>query len=223
MLKERNQTRVHTKGCHLYKILENANHSDKKQINDCQYKGKGRDRREEVDFGKLWGVMDMFTILIVVIVFLGVSKFISLYILSICSLLYVVCACSLTCPTLCDHVDYSPPGSSAHGILQVRILELVAISYSKGSSQPRDQTQVSCIVRQIFYLTTEPPGKPLLYVNYALIKVFLIFFGDYPPFLFFIFWPQCVACGLNSLTRDWTHAPEVEDRVSTTGPQGNSQ
>ena len=96
MLKERNQTRVHTKGCHLYKILENANHSDKKQINDCQYKGKGRDRREEVDFGKLWGVMDMFTILIVVIVFLGVSKFISLYILSICSLLYVVCACSVT-------------------------------------------------------------------------------------------------------------------------------
>ena len=55
MLKERNQTRVHTKGCHLYKILENANHSDKKQINDCQYKGTGGDRREEVDFGKLRG------------------------------------------------------------------------------------------------------------------------------------------------------------------------
>ena len=51
MLKERNQVRVDTKGCHLYKILENTHHGDK-QINDCQYKGKGRDRREEVDFGK---------------------------------------------------------------------------------------------------------------------------------------------------------------------------
>ena len=88
---------------------------------------------------------------------------------------------SLTCPTLCDPMDYSPPGSSAHGILQVRILELVAISYSKGSSQPRDRTQVSCIVWHIFFLTTEPPGKPLLYVNYALIKVFLIFFGGEGP------------------------------------------
>ena len=37
-------------------------------------------------------------------------------------------------PTLCDPVDYSPPGSSVHGILQARILEWVAISYSRGSS-----------------------------------------------------------------------------------------
>ena len=48
-----------------------------------------------------------------------------------------------SCPTLCDPVDCSPPGSSVHGILQARILEWVAISFSKGSSRPRDQTQVS--------------------------------------------------------------------------------
>ena len=53
---------------------------------------------------------------------------------------------------------YSPPGSSAQGILQVRILEGVAISFFRGSSQPRDRTCVSCIVGGFF--TTEPPGKP---------------------------------------------------------------
>ena len=47
--------------------------------------------------------------------------------------------------TLCDPVDYSPPGSSVHGILQARILRWVAVSYSRGSSQPRGQTHISCI------------------------------------------------------------------------------
>ena len=42
-----------------------------------------------------------------------------------------------SCPTLCDPVDCSLPGSSVHGILQARILEWVAISFSRGSSQPR--------------------------------------------------------------------------------------
>ena len=45
--------------------------------------------------------------------------------------------------TLCDPVDCSPPVSSVHGILQARILKWVAIPFSRGSSQPRDQTQVS--------------------------------------------------------------------------------
>ena len=49
------------------------------------------------------------------------------------------------CLTLCDPMDCSPPGSSVHGILQARILEWVAIPFSWGSSQLRDQMQVSCI------------------------------------------------------------------------------
>ena len=49
-----------------------------------------------------------------------------------------------SCPTLCDLMDGSPPGSSAHGILQTRILERVAISFSRESSGPRDQTSVPC-------------------------------------------------------------------------------
>ena len=48
-----------------------------------------------------------------------------------------------SCVTLCDPMDCSPPGSSVRGILQARILEWVAISFSRGSSPPRDWTWVS--------------------------------------------------------------------------------
>ena len=54
------------------------------------------------------------------------------------------------CPTLCDPLDYSLPGSSVHGISQVRILEWVAISFSRESSWPRDRTHVSCIAGRLF-------------------------------------------------------------------------
>ena len=53
-------------------------------------------------------------------------------------------------PTLCNPMDYSPPGSSVHESLQARILEWAAIPFSRGSSQPRDQTQVSCIAGRFF-------------------------------------------------------------------------
>ena len=75
--------------------------------------------------------------------------------------------------SFCDPMDCSPPGSSVHGIFQARILEWVAISSSRGSSQPRDQTHiscVSCIAGRFFttcvsciaggFFTTEPPKKP---------------------------------------------------------------
>ena len=51
---------------------------------------------------------------------------------------------------LCDPMDCSPPGSSVHGILQARILEWVAIPFSRGSSQPRDRTLVSYIAGRFF-------------------------------------------------------------------------
>ena len=50
---------------------------------------------------------------------------------------------ALSCPTLGNPMDCSLPGSSIHGIFQARILEWVAISFSRGSPQPRDQTWVS--------------------------------------------------------------------------------
>ena len=56
------------------------------------------------------------------------------------------------CPTLCNPVDCSLPGSSVHGILQARILGWVAISFARGSSQPRDRIWVSRIAGRLFNL-----------------------------------------------------------------------
>ena len=65
------------------------------------------------------------------------------------------CAKSLqSCLTLCDPMDYSLPVFSVHEILQAKILEWAAISFSRGLSQPRDQTHVfyvSCLFRQVLY------------------------------------------------------------------------
>ena len=78
-----------------------------------------------------------------------------------------VCAKSLqSCLTLCNPVDHSLPGSSIHGILEARILEWVAMEWvvmpsSRGSSRPRDQTHVSCLLHwQASSLPLVPPGRP---------------------------------------------------------------
>ena len=75
-----------------------------------------------------------------------------------------LCGRAQLCLTLCDPVDCSPPGFSVHGILQVGILEWVAISFSRGSSCPRDQTHISCICcisRLILYYRAEKPRDSL--------------------------------------------------------------
>ena len=77
------------------------------------------------------------------------------------SQIHLSCVCVLitqSCPTLCDPVDCSPPGS-IHGILQIRILEWVAISFSKGSSWPRNQTHY-LLHWQVGSLPPAQPGKP---------------------------------------------------------------
>ena len=79
-----------------------------------------------------------------------------------------VCFCLVAKPrpTLCNPMDSSPPDSSVRGILQATILERMALSFSKGSSQLRDWTCVSCVGRRL--LTTEPPGNQR---NYTPIKI----------------------------------------------------
>ena len=64
----------------------------------------------------------------------------------LCMCVYLVIQ---SCPTLCDPVDCAP-GSFIHGILQVRILEWVAITFSRESTQPRDRTLVSCTASKFF-------------------------------------------------------------------------
>ena len=63
------------------------------------------------------------------------------------------------CPALSNPKDYSPPGSSVHGNFQARILKWVAISYSRGSSWPRNWTPVSCIAGRFFIVSA------MIYVN----------------------------------------------------------
>ena len=76
-----------------------------------------------------------------------------------CTILWMYCCCcclvTKSCQSLCNPVDCSPPGSSVHAISQTRIMEWLAISFSRRSSRPRDWTWVSCIAGD----SSEPPGK----------------------------------------------------------------
>ena len=85
----------------------------------------------------------------------------------------VLCLVTRSCPALCDPMDCSPLGSSVHGILQARILEWVGMPSFRGSSQPRDQTQVSHIAGGFLTISSlklhlkshswgsqSPPGSP---------------------------------------------------------------
>ena len=69
-------------------------------------------------------------------------------------LLYMCVLVTQSCPTFCNHMACSPPGSSVHGILQARILEWVAILFSREFSQPKDQTWVSHIAGRFFLICT---------------------------------------------------------------------
>ena len=62
----------------------------------------------------------------------------------------MLCCCAQLWPTLCDPMDCSPTGINVHGIFQARILEWVAIPFSRESSPPRDQTEVACITGGFF-------------------------------------------------------------------------
>ena len=66
--------------------------------------------------------------------------------------------------TLCNPMDCSPPSSSIHGILQARILQWVAISFSRGSSQCRDWTWVSQIAERFFIIWVIREAKPPLFL-----------------------------------------------------------
>ena len=79
-----------------------------------------------------------------------------------------VCVHALSRVWLCDPVDYSPPGSSVHGILQARVLEWVAISSSRGSSPPKDQISFSgffCIAGKFFTTAWEALGGEWIHAH----------------------------------------------------------
>ena len=80
-----------------------------------------------------------------------------------------MCLVPQSCPTFCDPRVCSPPGPSVHGILQARIVEWVAISFSRGSFLARDATcvsRVSCIGRWVLYLLSHQ-GSPILSLSHT--------------------------------------------------------
>ena len=81
-----------------------------------------------------------------------------------------------SCLTLCNPLDFSLPGSSIHGIFQVRVMEWIAIFFSWGSSQPRHQTWVSCISGRHFTIwVTREAWVSLIFLRGSLVFPVLLF------------------------------------------------
>ena len=106
---------------------------------------------------------------------------------------------SQSCPTICDAMDYSPPGSSVHGIFQTRILEWVAIPFSRGSSQPRDQTWVSCIAGSFFTVWAMREASS---ISLSFLETFIIWLKSLLPGLH---------CGI------WTLSCSMQDLIPWSG------
>ena len=109
-----------------------------------------------------------------------------------------VCVCAHTfaqsCPTLCNPMDCSPPVSSVHEILQVRILKWIAICFSRGPSWPRDRTHVSCIGRWILY-------------HWVLGKLWIFLFSDPSDTLCFFLFPPALQGILHGTCDCWWLIP----------------
>ena len=86
-----------------------------------------------------------------------------------------MCVCAKLlwlCLTLCDPMDWHLPGSSVHGILQARMLEWVAVPFSRGSSWPRDQTHISCVsCLSGGFFTTSATWEAHLYIYVYLLPL----------------------------------------------------
>ena len=87
--------------------------------------------------------------------------------------------------TLCNPMDFSPPGSFVHGIFQARILKWDAISFSRESSWPRDWTWVSCMAGRFFFTVwaTLPSKATSLEYNQVEDFAFSMYLGKTPPLL----------------------------------------
>ena len=107
-----------------------------------------------------------------------------------------------SCLTLCDPVDCSPPGSSVHGILQAGILEWVAISFSRGSSRPRNRNCVSCTTGRFF------SAEPKTNISSPKSTSFLRRYVPEVRFLYFHFYDNRDNCILDNfpclLTSFWS-------------------
>ena len=81
-------------------------------------------------------------------------------------MIYIKSEVAQSCPTLCNSMDCSLPGSSVHGIFQARVLEWFAISFSRDLPNPGIEPGSPTL--QADTLPSEPPGKLLIYIKSAL-------------------------------------------------------
>ena len=103
-------------------------------------------------------------------------------------------------------MDYSLPGSFVHAFFQARILEWVAISYSRGYSWPRGWNRIFCIGRQnIFFLTTDPPGKPNQLETSSLINHCKITFWSESLFMFLAEHVSHISVGVQGISAQMVH------------------
>ena len=118
------------------------------------------------------------------------------------------------CPTLCNPMDWSLPGSSSHGILQARILEWVAELSSRGSSQPRDWNQGKNLAHTAgrfftVWATREAPKAALLFLKYfyyfrVTILYHCIGFYNFELLSYTqIHWPLQYCCKVGVRSRTW--------------------
>ena len=129
--------------------------------------------------------------------------------------------------SFCDPMDCNPPGSSVHGILQARILEWVAYPFSRGLSQPRNWTRVSCIAGRFFTMWTT---KEACTLQYTTLKLTLATSGVTPPVQAsrscFLFLPQNGSVSLQSLSRGQLVATQnfltINDQDATIWCSSNS-
>ena len=98
-----------------------------------------------------------------------------------------------SCPTLCDSMDWSLPGFAVHGILQARIPEWVAITFSRESSQPRDWIRVSRIAGRLFTIWATREVQCKHFINSCQFAVHSSFaFFELSEILFFKYFPSVV-------------------------------
>ena len=102
------------------------------------------------------------------------------------------------CPALCDPMGCSLSGSSVHGIFQARVQEWTAISFSRGSSQPRNQIQVCCIAGRRFTVWATREARIMKWFCYSLLQ-WTMFCQNSPPWFIHVGW-TCIAWLIASLS-----------------------
>ena len=112
--------------------------------------------------------------------------------------LYLKVLVTQSCPTLCGPKDCSPPGSFVHGILQARLLERVAIPFSRGSSWPGIEPGSSAL--QADSLLSESPGKPNMHLSHLGLLLFISHFHPHVQSHFGIFFFFTVSTIWNSFS-----------------------